>query len=74
MPQSLRITVKYWNPHRDGGVLDEWTEYMPYPRSGTADALFTRCESNMRRAGYDTRGGAYQVFDGDVLSAMIADR
>jgi len=62
MRKTVKVTVYYVGA--SFGDMREWTEYVECPAGVSSDRLFTRCERNMRRYGYETRGGSYQVYDG----------
>ena len=70
MRKTVRVTVGFVNAAT--GERDSWTEYVECPADMSSDKVFTRCEANMKRHGYATLGGSYQVHDGGALGAMIA--
>lgn len=70
MSKVVRVTVHYvgaaWSDRR------EWTELVAIPANASPDKLATRCERNVQRHGYDTRGVTYQVLQStDLVSALV---
>ena len=70
MRKVVRVTVHYigasWRE------LKEWTEIVSIPLDASPDKLATRCERNMQRHGYETRGVTYQVMQStDLVSALV---